>query len=164
MATVTIRRIAHSCVLIDFDGSQILTDPWFSERFGYYHGEPYGVTLENLPRLAGVVVSHRHYDHYDMQAFQGYPDKQVRMAVKRGIAAPARKAGFSNIVEMDAWETTELGSVTVTATPGKHGVPEITNLLQADGATVYFGGDTLLIPELSDHISDTSRLLWMMPL
>jgi L-ascorbate metabolism protein UlaG (beta-lactamase superfamily) len=150
MATVTLIRIAHSSVLIDFDGSKILTDPWFSERFGYYHGEPYGITLENLPRLTGVVVSHGHYDHYDMNAFQAYHDKQMPIAVKRGIAKTAHKAGFSNVVEMDAWETTNFGPITVTAAPGKHGVPEITYLLQAGGATVYFGGDTLLIPELSE--------------
>jgi L-ascorbate metabolism protein UlaG (beta-lactamase superfamily) len=150
MATVTLVRIAHSSVLIDFDGFQVLTDPWFSERFGYYHGEPYGIMLEKLPRLAGVVVSHGHYDHYDMQAFRAYPDKQVPIAVKRGIAKTARQVGFTNVVEMDAWETTNFGPITVTAVPGKHGVPEITYLLQAGGATIYFGGDTLLIPELSE--------------
>jgi L-ascorbate metabolism protein UlaG (beta-lactamase superfamily) len=150
MATVTITRVAHSTVLIDFDGTKVLTDPWFSERFGYYHGEPLGITLQNLPRLDGVVVSHGHYDHYDMQAFRAYPDKRVPLAVKRGIAKTALKVGFKNVTEMDAWESTRFGPVTVTAAPGKHGVPEITYLLQADGATVYFGGDTLLIPELGE--------------
>ena len=150
MTTLTITRIGHSSVLIDFAGYRVLTDPWFSERFGYYHGEPYGITLENLPHLDGVVVSHGHYDHYDMQAFKAYPDKQVPMAVKHGIAQTARKVGFTNVIEMDAWETTTLGPITVTAAPGKHGVPEITYMLQADGFTVYFGGDTLLIPELSE--------------
>jgi L-ascorbate metabolism protein UlaG (beta-lactamase superfamily) len=150
MTTLTITRIAHSSVLIDFDGYRVLTDPWFSEKFGYYHGEPYGITLEALPRLDGVVVSHGHYDHYDMHAFQAYPDKQVPLAVKRGIAQTARKVGFTNVIEMDAWETTSFGPITVTAAPGKHGVPEITYMLQASGFTVYFGGDTLLIPELSE--------------
>jgi L-ascorbate metabolism protein UlaG (beta-lactamase superfamily) len=150
MATVTVTRIAHSSVLVDFDGAKILTDPWFSERFGYYHGEPYGITLENLPQLAGVIVSHGHYDHYDMKAFRAYPDKQVPIAVKRGIAKTALRAGFTNVIEMDAWETTKFGPITVTAAPGKHGVPEITYVLQASGATIYFGGDTLLIPELSE--------------
>jgi L-ascorbate metabolism protein UlaG (beta-lactamase superfamily) len=150
MSTLTITRIAHSSVLIDFDGYRVLTDPWFSEKFGYYHGEPYGITLEKLPRLDGVVVSHGHYDHYDMKAFQTHPNKQVPMAVKRGIAQTARKVGFTNVIEMDAWETTSFGPITVTATPGKHGVPEITYMLQANGFTVYFGGDTLLIPELSE--------------
>ena len=150
MATLTITRIAHSSVLIDFDGHRVLTDPWFSEKYGYYHGEPYGITLQNLPRLDGVVVSHEHYDHYDMQAFQVYPDKQVPMAVKRGIAQSAREVGFTNVIEIDAWETTSFGPITITAIPGKHGVPEITYMLQASDFTVYFGGDTLLIPEFSD--------------
>ena len=150
MTSLTITRIGHSSVLIDFAGLRVLTDPWFSERFGYYHGEPYGITLENLPHLDGVVVSHGHYDHYDMQAFKAYPDKRVPMAVKRGIAQTARNVGFTNVIEMDAWETTTLGPLTVTAAPGKHGVPEIMYMLQANGFTVYFGGDTLLIPELSE--------------
>lgn len=150
MTQLTITRIAHSSVLIDFDGHRVLTDPWFSEKFGYYHGEPYGIILQDLPHLGGVVVSHGHYDHYDMQAFQAYPDKQVPMAVKRGIAQAARKVGFTNVIEMDAWETTTLGPITVTAVPGKHGVPEITYVLQAGGFAVYFGADTLLIPELSE--------------
>jgi hypothetical protein len=53
-------------------------------------------------------------------------------------AKTALKVGFTNVIEMDAWESTSFGSVTVTA-----GMPEITYLLQAGGATVYFGGDTL---------------------
>ena len=150
MATLTITRIAHSSVLIDFDGHRVLTDPWFSEKYGYYHGEPYGITLQNLPRLDGVVVSHEHYDHYDMQAFQVYPDKQVPLAVIRGTAQPAREVGFTNVIEMDAWETTSFGPITITAIPGKHGVPEITYMLLASDLTVYFGGDTLLIPEFGE--------------
>lgn len=137
-------------MLIDFDGHWVLTDPWFSEREGYYHGEPYGIRLSALPRLDGVVVSHDHYDHYDMEAFQAYPDKQVPIAVIRGAEETARQVGFSNVIGMDAWETTTFGPINVTAAPGKHSVPEITYLLQAAGLTVYFGGDTLLIPELSE--------------
>ena len=150
MATLTITRIAHSSVLIDFDGHRVLTDPWFSEKPGYYHGEPYGISLQDLPQLAGVVVSHDHYDHYDMQAFQSYSDKQVPMVVKRGIAQAAHEVGFTNVIEMDAWETTSFGPITITALPGKHGVPEITYMLQTSDFTVYFGGDTLLIPEFEE--------------
>jgi len=58
--------------------------------------------------------------------------------------------GFANVLGMEAWETTTFGPITVTAAPGKHGVPEITYMLQAFGLTVYFGGDTLLIPALSE--------------
>ncbi len=53
-------------------GIKILTDPWFSERPGYLRGEPLAYTPESLPHLDGVLVSHSHYDHFDMQAFQAY--------------------------------------------------------------------------------------------
>lgn len=140
--SLTLTRVAHSTTLIDIGGQIILTDPWFSEKWGYYHGEPYGVTLDQLPRLATVIVSHGHYDHYDMLAFQAYPDKSVPMFVKRGIAKAAREVGFTNVTEMDAWETATLGPLTLTA------APEITYIISGEGRTVYFGGDTLLIPGL----------------
>jgi L-ascorbate metabolism protein UlaG (beta-lactamase superfamily) len=73
--------------LIDFDGHRVLTDPWFSERFGYYHGEPYGIALADLPRLDAVVVTHAHYDHYDLGAFRAYPERAVPMVVKPRAAS-----------------------------------------------------------------------------
>ena len=75
-------------------GHAILTEPWYSERPGDYHGEPYGIALADLPRLDGVAVSHDHYDHYDMQSFAAYPHKEVPFALKRGTGRRARQAGF----------------------------------------------------------------------
>src|SRR6516164_3802446 len=122
MSTLTITRIAHSSVLIAIDGHTILTDPWFSEKPGYYHGEPYGIALAALPKLSGVVVSHDHYDHYDMPAFAAYPDKDVPFAVIAGIGTVARAVGFSSVAELQPWQTVQLGDVRVTATPGAHSV------------------------------------------
>jgi hypothetical protein len=62
MAT-TITRVAHACALLDFDGQALLTDPWFSEKPGYYRGEPLAWTPATLSRLSAVVASHDHYDH-----------------------------------------------------------------------------------------------------
>ncbi|HLV97238.1 MAG TPA: MBL fold metallo-hydrolase [Ktedonobacterales bacterium] len=150
MPILTIIRIAHASVLIDVDGHALLTDPWFSERSGYYHNEPYGIALKDLPPLDGVVVSHDHYDHDDMESFAAYPDKQVPFAVKRGTAKKTRQAGFSSVSELDPWESTTLGAFTVTATPAKHSVPENTYIFQASGFAVYFGADTVMIPQLRE--------------
>jgi len=150
MSVLTVTRIIHSTVLVDFDGSTVLTDQWFSQKRGFRWKNPPGITMDALPSLSGVFVSHKHFDHYDMKAFKSYPDKDVSFVVKRGIAKDARKAGFKNITELDPWETTTLGPVKVTATPARHGGMEITCILSAAGFSVYFGGDTLLIPELSE--------------
>jgi L-ascorbate metabolism protein UlaG (beta-lactamase superfamily) len=145
---LTVTRVNHASVLLDFDGQTILTDPWFSEKPGYHPGEPRRVALADLPPLAGVLVSHGHYDHYDMEAFRAYPDKAVPMIVKRGTARAACVAGFTRVTELDPWERARLGPLSVTATLAKHKVPENTYILQGRGHTVYFGGDTLLIPGL----------------
>ncbi len=150
MSGLTITRITHACALIDFGGATILTDPWFSEKPTYHPGEPIALQPPELPPLAGVIISHGHYDHCDLSAFSAYPDKSVPFAVRRGVAAKVRAAGFSNVTELDPWQTTRLGGVAVTAAPARHQVPEVTFLLGADGHTVFFGGDTLLIPELAD--------------
>ena len=152
-ATLTVRRVVHASVLLDFGGEKILTDPWFSQKRGfpaYYWGEPLGIALADLPGLSGVVSSHGHYDHYDVEAFSAYPDKTVPFVVKRGTGREARAVGFENVTEIDPWETVDLGPVRVTAAPAKHGVPENTYVLEAVGFTVFFGGDTLLIPELKE--------------
>jgi len=55
-----------------------------------------------------------------------------------------------NVTVLDTWEAATIGPLSVTAVPALHGVPEVGYVLQASGFTVYFAGDTLLIPELSD--------------
>jgi L-ascorbate metabolism protein UlaG (beta-lactamase superfamily) len=149
MAT-TVTRVTHSCVLLDFAGQTILTDPWFSEKPGYYRGERLAYTPGGLPRLAAVVASHDHYDHYDLAAFSAYPDKAVPFVVKRGMGDKARQAGFTNVTEVEPWEQVTAGDVRITASPARHGVPEITFVIQGAGKTVFFGADTLRIPELDE--------------
>ena len=145
---LTITRVTHSCVLLDFAGQRLLTDPWFSERRGYYRGEPLAFTPGSLPELAGVLVSHGHYDHFDLAAFAAYPDRSVPFVVKRGLAAAVRQAGFTNVTEVDPWEQAALGPLRVTAAPARHSVPEVSFVIEGGGQSVFFGGDTLRIPEL----------------
>lgn len=146
----TLTRVTHSCVLIEFDGQRVLTDPWFTERPGYYRGEQLAFTPTTLPPLAAVVASHDHYDHYDVAGFASYPDKSVPFIVKRGMAAKARRAGFLNVTELEPWEEVSIGPLRITAAPARHGVPEITFILRGGATTVFFGADTLRIPELDE--------------
>jgi hypothetical protein len=107
--TLTVTRVTHACALLDFAGRRLLTDPWFSERRGYYRSEPLAFPPAGLPELAGVLVSHGHYDHFDLAAFAAYPDRSVPFVVKRGLAAQVRAAGFTNVTEVDPWEQADLG-------------------------------------------------------
>jgi L-ascorbate metabolism protein UlaG (beta-lactamase superfamily) len=146
----TVTRIAHASVLLDFGNATVLTDPWFSEKTHFHHGEPLGMSLEHLPRLTAVVASHAHYDHFDIETFARYPDKSVPFFVGPDMLDAARAAGFTNVRELRPWESATIGPLTITAAPAAHKVPEVTFVVQANGSTVYFGGDTRLIPELEE--------------
>ncbi len=146
----SVTRIAHASVLLDFGNATVLTDPWFSEKTHFHHGEPLGIALAKLPRLTAVVASHEHYDHFDIDTFAAYPDKSVPFFVGPNMAEAARAAGFTNVRELRPWESATVGPLTITAAPAAHKVPEVTFVIQANGATVYFGGDTRLIPELDE--------------
>jgi L-ascorbate metabolism protein UlaG (beta-lactamase superfamily) len=147
----TVTRIGHATVLLDFDGVRVLTDPWFSEKPGYSPGEPRAVgRAADLPSLDGIVVSHGHYDHFDLAGLGDYPDKTIPMVVKRGLGARAAAAGWQHVVEVDPWETASVGPVRVTAAPARHLVPEVTFVLEGDGRTVFFGGDAMRIAELDE--------------
>jgi L-ascorbate metabolism protein UlaG (beta-lactamase superfamily) len=147
MGPVAITRVAHSTVLIDIAGEVVLTDPWFTEKAGYHHGEPLGLALGELPHLTAVIVSHEHYDHFDIDAFAAYPDKAVPFFVAPGMADAVRRAGFTQVEELTPWQRASVGHLTITATPGAHSVTELTFVVQGAGATVYFAGDTTLLPE-----------------
>ena len=146
----SVTRIAHASVLLDFGNATVLTDPWFSEKMHYYHGEPLGMTMQQLPRLTAVVASHEHYDHFDIDTFASYPDKAVPFFVGPNMVEAAKAAGFTNVRELKPWESATVGPLTITAAPAAHKVPEVTFVIQANGSTVYFGADTLLIPELDE--------------
>jgi L-ascorbate metabolism protein UlaG (beta-lactamase superfamily) len=145
----SVTRVTHSCHLIEIGGRTFLTDPWFSTKPLYYQGEPIAIGIPDLPALDGVLITHAHYDHCDLKAFAAYPDHQVPMFVAAPVAEKAVRYGFGNVTALQPWQSAEIGGVTITATPAKHGVYEVTFVLQGGSSAVYFAGDTMLIPELS---------------
>jgi L-ascorbate metabolism protein UlaG (beta-lactamase superfamily) len=146
--SLTVTRITHSCHLIEVGERVVLTDPWFSERAFYHPGEAVAMGVDQLPRLDAVLISHHHYDHCDLGAFSAYRDRSVPLVVAAPVAARARAAGFTDVRPLEPWSTTRVADLAITAAPGKHGVYEVTFVILGGGRSVYFAGDTMLIPEL----------------
>lgn len=60
----------HSTVLLNLDGMKILIDPMFSTYASPIKGtfkrfQPPVLSLEELPSIDVIVISHDHYDHLD---------------------------------------------------------------------------------------------------
>lgn len=150
-----VTRIGHACQLIEIGEYRVLTDPWFTQTATYYQGEPLAATVRTLGSIDAVVVSHEHYDHCDLDALVGGGfDLDVPLIGPGTVTAIAQAKGFRSVRTVEAWESTAVGDLTVTATPGLHGVHEVTFVIQAGERTVFFGGDSLRVPEL-DTLPET---------
>ncbi len=156
--TLTVTRIGHSCHILEIGGLRLLTDPWFTFTPTYDPGEPVRTTVADLPDLDGILITHEHYDHCDLDALGAYRDLDVPLIAPGTVVDRARAAGFTDVRLLEAWDATSIGNsignsigdVTITVAPGEHGVHEVTYVIQGAGRTVYFGGDTLYIPELDE--------------
>lgn len=149
-STIGITRIRHSCHLLEIGGRTFLSDPWFTSTASYRPGEPTAMDVAALPELAGVLISHEHYDHCDLDALAGYRDLGVPLIVAPTVRQTALDHGFGNVTVLEPWQSIEIGGVEITAAPGKHGVYEITFVLRSGSESIYFAGDTMLIPALEE--------------
>src|SRR5437868_5667465 len=151
--------VNHSTVLLQQRGSNILTDPIWSERasplswIGPRRRRKPGVAWEDLPRIDAVLISHNHYDHLDLAT--------LRRLAARGdstFIVPARTArrldseGIGPVHELDWGESVSLSGLTVHCVPAVHFSsrgPFDRNrtlwcgyVIECQERLVYFAGDT----------------------
>lgn len=121
-------RLGHSTLLIEIDGTRILTDPVWGERAsplpfaGPRRFHPPPAPIDSLPPLDAVIISHDHYDHLDRPTIKALAHNDVPIVTSLGVGATLEKWGVAaeRITELDWWETTRVRSVTLTAAPAQH--------------------------------------------
>lgn len=121
-------RLGHSTLLLKLQGNFWLTDPVFSERASpvqwagpkRFHAPP--ISLENLPPIEGVILSHDHYDHLDHAAVLALAPKVKLFITPLGVGDRLVAWGVdkTKVQELDWWESVEVGGVRLVATPAQH--------------------------------------------
>ncbi len=158
----------HSSSLIELDGARFLVDPIWGERsspftwVGPERWYPPPIALENLPDVDAVIISHDHYDHLDYPTMVRMRDWDTTFIAPIGVGAHLEYWGIpaERIVELDWWETTQIGDVVVNCVPSRHAsgrfVTDYMAKLWAGYALVgpkhrlYYSGDTGLFPAMKD--------------
>ncbi len=157
--TTRVTYIGHATVLIQTHGINLLTDPVWSKRaspvqwaWPRRYTEP-GVTLEDLPPIDAVLLSHNHYDHMDLMALRVLSAKH-HMPIYTGLGNQKylNDRGIENVIEMDWWDTELLGDCKISFVPSQHfsarGITDRNRTLwggfawQIGDANGYFAWDT----------------------
>lgn len=158
--TATVTWVGHATLLVQMDGLSFLTDPIWSETAspftfaGPRRLAPPGLSLEDLPPIDFVVISHNHYDHLDLATLERLAARsgETRFLVPLENAELLRERGIPRVEELDWGESVRHESVTIHCLPAQHwsqrGLFDHNRGLWASWAVTgpsrrfYFGGDT----------------------
>lgn len=121
-------RLGHSTMLIKLKGAFYMTDPVFSERASpvqwagpaRFHKPP--ISIEELPPIAAIILSHDHYDHLDHAAVLALAGKTSHFITPLGVGERLIGWGVpaAKVRQLDWWQSTEVNDVKLTATPAQH--------------------------------------------
>ena len=154
----SIQYVGHATVLVDLDGVRLLTDPLLRNRVAHLRRAT-KVDPGALRGVDAVLISHLHYDHLDLPSLEKLGREMPVVAPRGAGALIRRKAGIKNVVELRAGEEIAIGAVTVRATRADHDTGRLPlgtqaeplgYMIEGDGRSVYFAGDTDLFDEMAD--------------
>ena len=113
--------VGHSTYLVRTGGISILTDPVWSAKIPGVPPRltPPGLAWADLPEIDVVVISHDHYDHLDAPTIRRLP-RNTPILVGAGLGRWFRKRGFTEVIELDWWESADVGGVRFDFTPAHH--------------------------------------------
>jgi L-ascorbate metabolism protein UlaG (beta-lactamase superfamily) len=150
--------VGHATLLVELGDTRVLTDPVLRRGIGHIRRRARLPELESLLPLDAIAVSHAHHDHLDVPTLRRLT-RHCRLVIgPRGSASTLRRAGASEVVEVDEGERVTVGGVMVEAVPALHegrrhplapDVPALGFIL--NGSTrVYFAGDTDLFDGMAE--------------
>lgn len=137
-----IKLIGHSTVLIETAGKKFLTDPfwnsWGNPAFARV-GAPAKARKE-MADVDAVLVSHDHWDHVDAKYFKMIGS--IPVFAPFPASAMIKLMGGRAVSIVNAGATFAIGEVKITVVPAVHLTHSVGYILQSEGKTIYFSGDT----------------------
>lgn len=119
--------LGHSTILVRVENRNILIDPVFSDfasplNFIARRFQAPIYSLEELPPIDMIVISHDHYDHLDYKTIQFFKNSQTKFIVPLGVDSHLLHWGVkkTNITSFDWWDEKTILDLKFIATPAQH--------------------------------------------
>ncbi len=169
----SITWLGHATFLIRINGMTILTDPYLTEfasplwEFGPRRYVQPGISLDNLPSIDIIVVSHNHLDHLDAETIETLQGKDsIHVFVPLGLKSFFIDRGYTNVEELDWNRRSSYGGIELTALPAIHfsgrGLNDKNKTLwcswsiSSQSRKIFFSGDTSYSPTLFKTIGQVN--------
>jgi len=162
---LTAAWLGHSTVLINFFGINVLTDPVLFPRIGIrLPGMTIGpkrltapaLEVRELPSIDLVLLSHAHFDHFDMRTLHRLPGSADLVTAPK-TSDILRWTRFRSKTELSWGESVEIrrgpGALRVRAFPVRHWGARLRHdtergyngyVLERNDRRIIFGGDTAM--------------------
>jgi N-acyl-phosphatidylethanolamine-hydrolysing phospholipase D len=164
--------IGHATWAFRLAGSLVVTDPIWSRTISGAVGRLVapGVPLADMPAPDVVLVTHDHRDHMDLPTLARLGDTPTFVC---GLGNGKRLArGDRKVIELDWWEQTVVGPLTITFVPARHWsmrMPWNRNdslwggfVIRGAGGAVYHSGDTAWGDHFAEIGSRAGPIDWAM--
>jgi hypothetical protein len=141
--------VGHACWLFETTIGCFLTDPVLFDPFeeGTVTSCPRrAVRLEQLPALQGIIISHRHLDHFDLPSL-AVLDRRVPVFCPDDpfLLYGLQRLGFGDVRCLAPFVAQQIGGLRLLPTPSlNHDVLEYGLVVQDDTGTIFNQVDTFL--------------------
>lgn len=149
----------HSAFLLEVGGKNILIDPMFGpvpaphpklgrSRFN----ETLPISIEDLPTIDAVIISHDHYDHLDYGSIKKLKDKVNKFYVPMGVGAHLEAWGVEEVEELVWWQKVAHEDLKFIFAPSRHfsgrGLTDRFStlwgswIIESEDKKIYYSGDS----------------------
>jgi L-ascorbate metabolism protein UlaG (beta-lactamase superfamily) len=151
--------IGHSSFFVQMGGQSVMIDPNFARwLFVLKRLRRPGLRVRDLPAIDLVLVTHAHFDHLHRPSLRAIVQNNLRtrgtapaIIIPSHVTDLVSDLGFSEIIELDWWNSSHRGNLSVTHVPSRHWGARILKdshrgyggyVLRAGKHSVYHAGDT----------------------
>jgi CMP-N-acetylneuraminate monooxygenase len=109
-----ISLISHACLLIEWDGFRLLTDPWIegSAFLGAWElYPPPTIKVKDLPPIDAIWISHEHSDHFNIKTLSQLKKNipvYVSSADNQRLVQKLKALNFQNVIAVDSYQKISL--------------------------------------------------------
>ena len=163
-----ITYVGHATLLIEVDGTRVLTDPVLMSRIGHIRriAPPAPAGL----RPDAILVSHAHHDHLDRRSLK-LLDGDGPVVAPPGSSQVVRRWTRRRVIEVAAGTRVPVGDVEVLAVPAEHdgrrfpigpALPAVGYVVEGSSRVAFFGDTDVFdgMRDLAGHLDVALLPIW----